>query len=193
VHANVSAVAGFTVSASPTSLSTTVGNFVSSVVTVTPVNGFNSVVSLSCTGLPINTTCTFNPVNVTASCTTTAGVQTCTPATSVMEIQTLAPSPKAATGGTAAFVFPLLFGLAGLGAWRKGGWRNLALMMLVCAGMSGLTACNPRYNYLNHGPPGNTGTPAGTYTVTVESESSIGSTTTTPPTNPQITLVIKSS
>jgi len=193
VHANVSTVAGYTVSAAPTSLKTAVGGFVTSVVTVSPVNGFNAVVSLSCSGLPINTTCVFNPVNVSPSCTTTAGVQTCTPATSVMQIQTLAPSSKAATGTTSAFVFPLLFGLAGLGAWKGRSWRNLALMLFAFAGMSGLTACNPRYNYLNHGPPGNTGTPAGTYAITVNSESSVGSTVITPPTNPQVTLVVTGS
>ena len=94
VQANVSTVAGFTVAATPTSLSTAVGGFVSSVVTVTPVNGFNAYVSLSCTGLPVNTTCNFTPVNVPASCTTSAsGAQTCTPGTSVMQIQTQAPSP----------------------------------------------------------------------------------------------------
>ena len=80
VQANVSTAAGFTVAATPTSLSTAVGGFVSSNVTVTPVNGFNAYVSLSCTGLPINTTCTFTPVNVLAACTTGAsGAQTCTP------------------------------------------------------------------------------------------------------------------
>lgn len=192
VHANASTVAGFTVSASPTALSTTVGGFVSSVVTVTPVNGFNAVVSLSCSGLPVNTTCVFTPVNVSPTCTTTAGVQTCSPATSVMQIQTQAPSSKNAVGAS-AFVFPLLFGLAGLGAWKRRNWRNLALIMLAFAGMSGLTACNARYYYLNHGPPGNPGTTLGTYAITVNSESSSGSTVTTPPTNPQITLTVKGS
>ena len=72
VHANASTVAGFTVAASPTSLSTAVGGFVSSIVTVTPVNGFNAYVSLSCNRLPINTTCNFTPLNVPASCTTSA-------------------------------------------------------------------------------------------------------------------------
>ena len=104
VHANASTVAGFTVAVTPTSLSTTVGGFVSTVVTVTPVNGFNAYVSLSCSGLPVNTTCNFTPVNVLASC--SAG--TCTPANSAMQIQTLAPSPL-----IAAFLFPVLFGLAG--------------------------------------------------------------------------------
>jgi hypothetical protein len=197
VQANVSTVAGFTVAASPTSLSTAVGGFVSSIVTVTPVNGFNAYVSLSCNGLPINTTCTFTPLNVPASCTTTAGVQTCTPGTSVMQIQTQTPSPLLAAAnsdGAAmrryAFVFPALFGLVGLGASRRRAWRNLALALLAFAGAMGMTACSQRYNYLNHGPPGNPGTPIGAYTVTVEAESSTGSQTTTPPTQPQITLTI---
>ena len=95
VQANVSTAAGFTVAATPTSLSTAVGGFVSSNVTVTPVNGFNAYVSLSCSGLPINTTCTFTPLNVQAACTTSAGgAQTCTPGTSVMQIQTQTPSPN---------------------------------------------------------------------------------------------------
>ncbi len=195
VHANASTVAGFTVAAAPTSLTTVVGGFVSSVITVTPVNGFNSIVSLSCSGLPVNATCTFTPVNVAAGCTTTAGVQTCTPATSVMQIQTLSPATTGSIAdgsgpGSYAFVFPALFGLAGLGVWRRRGWRNMALAMLVFAGTMGLTACNARYKYLNHGPPGNPGTPVGTYTVTVQAESSTGSATTTPPTQPQITLAI---
>ena len=182
VHADASTVAGYTVAAAPTSLSTTVGGFVSTVVTVTPVNGFNAYVSLSCQGLPVNTTCTFTPTNVLASCT----AATCTPATSSMQIQTQAPSPL-----IAEFLFPVLFGLAGLsGACKRGAWRNLVIGVLAFAGALGITACAQRYRYLNHGPPGNPGTPAGTYTVTVEAQSSTGSATTTPPTQPQLTLTI---
>ena len=53
-----------------------------------------------------------------------------------------------------------------------------------------MTACSQRYNYLNHGPPGNTGTPTGNYAVTVDAQSSNGSFTITPPTQPQLTLTI---
>ena len=150
VQANVSTVAGFTVAATPTSLSTRGRAALSrSVVTVTPVNGFNAYVSLSCSGLPMNTTCNFTPLNVPASCTTNAaGAQTCTPGTSVMQIQTLAPSPgpRAGNAGDAgmrryAFVFPALFGLAGLGACKRRAWRNLALGVLAFAGAMGMTAC----------------------------------------------------
>jgi hypothetical protein len=38
----------------------------------------------------------------------------------------------------------------------------------------GTTGCNPRYYYLNHGPPQNPATPAGTYTITVTGQSSNG-------------------
>jgi hypothetical protein len=197
VQANVSSAAGFTVAATPTSLSTAVGGFVSSIVTVTPVNGFNAYVTLSCSGLPINTTCSFTPVNVLAACTTaTGGAQTCTPGSSVMQIQTQTPSPEntARNGGDGmrryAFVLPVLFGLAGLGSLKRRAWRNFMLGIVAFAGVMGMSACNARYNYLNHGPPANQGTPIGSYTVTVQSSSSTGSETTTPPAPPQITLVV---
>jgi hypothetical protein len=200
VRANVSTVAGFTVTASPTSLSTAVGGFVTSLVTIAPSNGFNGYVSLSCTGLPVNATCNFNPVNVPANCTAAAGgAQTCSPTTSVMQIQTLTPSGAylkplldRGEGGTLgyALVFPTLLGLVGLGVRKRGAGRNLALIVAVFAGMMGMTSCAQRYNYLNHGPPANTGTPTGTYAITVQAQSTIGSAITTPPTYPQLTLTI---
>ena len=193
VHAEVSTVAGFTVAAAPTTLSIVAGGYANSVMTVTPNNGFNGYVSLSCAGLPINTTCSFTPVSVQATC--TGG--TCTPATSIMQIQTLAPSPVpvSSIGGQDGlpryvFVFPALFGLAGLGACKRKGLRNLALGLVTLAGVLGMSSCAQRYKYLNHGPPYNTGSLLGTYTVTIEAESSTGSQTTTPPTQPQLTLTI---
>ena len=193
VRAVVSAVAGFTVAAAPTSLSTAVGGFVSTNVTVTPNNGFTGYVSLSCEGLPVNTTCTFSPVSVLAACTSSA---VCTPGTSLMQIQTQAPSPGATAsireGGsrlTYAFVLPALLGLAGLGGSKRP-WRNLLLVLFTFAGLMSMTACAARYRYLNHGPPGNPGTPVGSFTVTIESQSSSGSVTLTPPANPQLALTV---
>ncbi len=87
-----------------------------------------------------------------------------------------------------AIVFPALLGLVGLGRCRRR--RNLALGLLAFAGAMSMTACSQRYRYLNHGPPDNTGTPVGSYTVTIEAQSSTGAETTTPPTYPQITLTI---
>ena len=89
-----------------------------------------------------------------------------------------------------AIVLPVLFGLAGLGARKRRSWRNVALAMLLFAGVMGMTACSERYRYLNHGPPNNPGTPIGSYTVTIQSSSTTGSETTVQPAQPQITLVV---
>jgi len=43
----------------------------------------------------------------------------------------------------------------------------------------GVSACNIRYNYFNHGPPHNPPTPAGTYKVTVSAQSNNGITAAT--------------
>ncbi len=55
----------FTVSASPGSLTVAQGASGTSTATVGSLNGFNSAVSLSCTGLPAGATCAFGPASVT--------------------------------------------------------------------------------------------------------------------------------
>jgi hypothetical protein len=59
----------FTVSCSPSSLSANQGGTATSTCTVTSTNGFNSAVTLSCTGLPSGATCGFvgNPVTPPAN------------------------------------------------------------------------------------------------------------------------------
>ncbi len=131
-------------------LSTAVGGFVTSVVTVTPVNGFNAYVSLSCSGLPMNTTCNFYAGERAERVAppVPAAFRPALPEPASMQIQTLAPSPgpRAGNAGDAgmrryAFVFPALFGLVGLGACKRRAWRNLALGVLAFAGAMGMTAC----------------------------------------------------
>jgi hypothetical protein len=65
--------------------------------------------------------------------------------------------------------------------WGGRGWvRRFSLLALVgLVTVLGTTACNPRYYYLNHGPPTNPATPAGTYTVIVDAQTSNGVTATT--------------
>ncbi len=55
----------FTLSCSPASLSAAQGGTATSTCTVTSVNGFNSAVALSCTGLPAGASCAFAPASVT--------------------------------------------------------------------------------------------------------------------------------
>lgn len=200
-----SQVAGFDVSAVPSSLKTTAGGFVSSVVTVTPVSGFSAYVSLSCSGLPVSATCTFSPTSVLASCTQGAGgSQVCTPVNSTLQIQTLSPGGGRVNNGVSslrqtkkglpayAFAFPALFGILGLGARKKRIISSVALMLFLLAAALSLTSCKERYNYLNHGPPANPGTPPGSYTVTIDAVSTSGSFITRPATAPQIALTVSS-
>ncbi len=60
-----SATPDFTISCSPSSLSAAQGGSATSTCTVTSQNGFNSAVSLSCSGLPSGATCSFSPASVT--------------------------------------------------------------------------------------------------------------------------------
>jgi hypothetical protein len=72
----------FSVSAAPSSLTTTQGSTGTSTVSVTSINSFVSAVGLSCTGLPSGVTCGFSPSSVTppsggsASSTLTVSVST---------------------------------------------------------------------------------------------------------------------
>ena len=206
VDAQAASVAGFTIAATPTALSIPAGNFATTVVTVTPVNGFSAYVNLSCSGLPPATTCSFSPANVLASCTAGAGQQeTCTPGLSTVQLQTIAPSGTKAQNSADpssslpvyAFALPAIFvftgGIAGLRARKHRPFWNALLVIFLLAGALSITACKERYNYLNHGPTPNLGTPTGTYTITVNSVSTAGSLITIPPTSPQLALTITAS
>jgi len=183
----------------------TAGSSTTYTVTVNPVNGFNQVVLLGCKNLPQgtnataqnpDTTCTFSPPGLTMD-----GVH---PATSTLTIST--------TAATSSRVLPPPPGGAPpLGHWRFEWWVLLAALwmitaasmvavgrrlmrakpmrlrtriavLILAASLSALaTACNNTY----YGPtttPVATGTPAGTYTVTIVgtlgSDNSIQRTTT---------------
>jgi hypothetical protein len=167
-------VADYTLAATSTSLSVTSGQTAVTTLTVTPENGFNQTVSFSCTGLPSVSTCTFTPSTVS----TTAG----TAVSSTLYIQTTAVSgahlnPLKDSGLYYALALPGVLALLGLGKMGKRfpvAGRTLSLALLLGISMFGMTACAARYNYFHHGPGVNTGTPAGTYTVTVTSSSDNG-------------------
>src|SRR5260370_1033674 len=82
----VNSTGNYTLSASPGSLTIVQGTSGASTITVTPLNGFNSSVSLSASGLPSGVTASFNPnstpststLTLTASSTATTGTVTVT-------------------------------------------------------------------------------------------------------------------
>jgi hypothetical protein len=202
---------GFDLSIAPVSPTTlpmtlTPGQTGTALITVTPENNTSLTapmfVTISCSGLPNETSCTFTPQSVEilattpASCASGSPASSCPP-TSSMLLETQAASKS---NGTAMNTKPgsnlrpiawalLLPGLLGLGGLAFGGRRRtflnrLALMALVGVVMSlGMTGCNPLYYYRNHGPGPTPATPAGNYSITITAQSnngvtSISSTTT---------------
>jgi len=167
---SASTLPGFTVTASPSSLTLTPGQFGTVNLTVTSQNGFSEAVNLSCSGLPGASTCTFNPVVITpaANGSSISALQITTMATSGVSADEAARLRRSNT--VYAILIPGVLALAGVGAIRRknfGALRVVGLLMLLAAGMLGLTACNARYRYLNYQPSPNYGTPAGSYTVVI--------------------------
>ncbi len=184
----------FQVSVSPATLSLTPGQSGTVTASVTPENSSAlsapMFVTLSCSGLPDQATYSFTPENIEILPGATAAV------TSSMVIITQEVTPPTSSIPRSnpvawAFLLPGALGLGGL-AWgtRRRAWLNrlvlLALVALVT--MLGATACSPRYNYYNHGPPIPLPTPAGTYTVLVTAQNSNGITAITQSTDLALTV-----
>lgn len=169
----------FTITANPSTLSLSPGQYGTVVITIGSVNSFTNMVSLSCSGNPPASTCTFSPTTVTpgANKTITSSLQIATQSASGAGLAW--PGKSRAVY---AVVLPGLLALAGLGTLRRrSGWnalRILGIAALLLAGSFGLSACSQRYDYLNHPPVDNPGITPGNYTVTVAAYSSNGASVT---------------
>lgn len=178
---DTSAPPDFSVAANPTSLTLTPGQFGTVIISVTPENGFNQSVTLALSGLPSTTVSSrFTPSIVTP--TSTGAV------TSTLQIQTTASSKSSSRNEAPpvgnrpvhlayAMLFPGVLALVGIGALSKrgrNGFRMMGIAVLLLASASGLTACSQRYSYLHHPPTANSGTPPGTYNITVTAYSNNG-------------------
>jgi hypothetical protein len=212
VHALSSGTPDFAISVAPVSpatfpLTLTAGNTGAIAVTITPENNSSLTapmfITLSCSGMPDESSCTFTPENVEilpttlASCTAGSQAANCPPTSNMVVITQKASSlsyPKVRPGSNPvalALLLPGAFSLGGIAfALRRRAWlqRLSLLALLAVVATLGTTACNPRYDYLNHGPPPNPATPSGTYTIDVTAQSSNGVTATTHTTSFTLTV-----
>ncbi len=183
VRAVTSSTPDFGITVAPATLSLTAGQSGSVTASITPINAASLTapmfVTLSCSGLPDQATCTFTPENLEILPNATAAV------TSSMVLATVAgssahstpPATRTASPIAWAVLLPGTLGLAGLafGARRRPWLSRLCLIALVgFVSVLGTAACSPLYNYHNHGPPHNLPTPNGTYTVSINAQSSNG-------------------
>jgi hypothetical protein len=184
----------FAITAAPSSLSLTPGQYGTIVLTITPINGFANMVTLSCSGNPAASNCTFSPTTLTplGGKAITSSLQITTQAASGAGL--LWPSRGANTASHIAYavVLPGLFALIGLGTARKRAGLNalrvLGIFILLAVGSFGLSACSQRYDYLKHPPATNPGLAAGNYTITVAAYSNNGASVTSHTLNIALTV-----
>ena len=161
----VAAAPGYTLSASPSSLTIKSGSSGSTVITLTPTGGFTGTVGFSCGTLPSKVTCIFAPTSLT--------VPSSSPLTTTLTIGTKGTATASLRDGPAGDVLPGIFAaliLLPLGFLRrvlrsrKAGSPWLACLLLVAAasvaaaGLLGMAGC---------GGSGSSSTPPGTYTIPI--------------------------
>jgi len=121
----------FSIAVSPASLTVIPGQSVTTTLSVTPANGFNSPVSFSCSGLPAGAACIFSPATVTPSGTAASTTLTVTTLTTTVSLHPLR-SPLFPT----AMCFTVLCGFG----WRKR--RRLPTLLLMAIAAAGLGLCS---------------------------------------------------
>jgi hypothetical protein len=179
----------FQLSAAPASLSLTAGESGSAVVSLMPVNAGSLTgpmfVTLACSGFPDQSSCTFTPENVeilpNATAATTSSMTLVTQSRNrTAELQRSGRPERSPVAW--AVILPGALSMAGLAfSTRRRRWLS-RLFLIAFVGLVatlGATACAPRYNYYNHGPPFNLPTPTGSYTLQITAQSSNGITATT--------------
>jgi uncharacterized repeat protein (TIGR01451 family) len=137
---------------------------------------YNSQISLSCSGLPTGATCAFSTTPVT--------IPSSAPVSSVATINTTArPVTTAAVSFSGPWFGTWLpvsgLALVGFGIGSGSSRRRRVLAGLVVSGVIGLTLLQPACSSSKSTTTPTTGTPAGTYTVTITGTSGTAARSTT--------------
>jgi uncharacterized repeat protein (TIGR03803 family) len=156
----------YQLSATPTALTIVAGQSGTATFALTPMNGFNSQVSFTCSGLPSEATCSFAPTSVTP----TDGK----PVSSILTVTTTGASAALRGPGPSsrylgyALLIPCLGMIVGVATRQKRALRGLRVfsMLTLVALAAALTSCG------SSSKAGNSGTPSGMSTATVTASTS---------------------
>lgn len=154
----------FTMSSNPGSITLSAGQSGMVTLSIAANAGLSGNVSFACTGLPAESACSFSPATLAASPGQTSSA--------TLTITTTAPSsarmqPPVRTN-TAKLAAALGFLLA-VPLWGRRRQRLWMLVAVAALGISSLAGCSGGISTQN--PPPNTGSPAGSYSVTVTATS----------------------
>jgi hypothetical protein len=169
--------ADYSLSATPTGTTITAGNNATYTITVTPTNGFNEPVLLSCPpaypGIPIGTVCYWNLPAVTPSGTVGSTVQSTLTITSLAESRLFHPPPPPSVPPGLArwilllalltFLGAMITGLSRSALWMRPHLRLAVLLVAIVLVALGV-GCENYVNPININPVVN-GTPAGTSSI----------------------------
>ncbi len=163
----------FGVAVSPTSTTLAAGNTAYVTVTVNAVSGYNSPVVVSCAGLPTLASCSASPSSVTPS---SAGPVTTTLTITTTRRSAVPPGGIPRNPGPGATLRPwfwllaamVLIGFGSMTAAKRRPQMTWAVLALTALWLASFAACGSGGSgYVNP-----TGTPAGSYPITVTGTSS---------------------
>jgi hypothetical protein len=163
-----SGTADYTVTASPASLTIKQGSTGSTVLTLTPINGYTGQLALNCLTLPQYASCAFNPIVVTMNGTTPMTV-TLTISTSAKVSAVQEPGIPGRMSGIryAGFAFLPAMLLAGVVCFRRRWVAGMRLTVLVLGVVTMLSLSGCVKVSVNGSSSGTGLTPVGTTTTTI--------------------------
>ncbi len=165
----------FSLAASPSSATVAAGGPADYQVSLVPVNGFNDAVSIASSGLPAGAACSLSPAQVTPN-----GTSESTLAVTVTTSSGALAQPgswnhedrfRGLPGrGRRELVLILMLFMAAMVAGVVGGRRRKLLVPALLA-ISLMSGCGGGGGGGGYTPPAQSGTPAGSYTITVQATS----------------------
>jgi YVTN family beta-propeller protein len=158
----------FALSSTPTSMTKAAGQSGTFTVTVTPQGSFTSPISFSCSGLPALAGCGFSPAAVTPNSNTVTTTLTITTAAPTASVAFPPFGHRASPLYAIWLVLPaMLLGTVGLATPKRRKLLSYGLVCLLAGSCLLQVACSGASSNGGGGGGGSTGTPAGSYTITV--------------------------
>jgi len=165
--------ADFSLAATPSGTTVTAGNNAVYTVTVTPTNGFNAGVLLSCGSIPQDAVCYWNPPAVALTGTNATASSTLTITTVAQSRLLHRPPPPGVPPGLGRWILlcalltlsgAVLLGLNRSGTWMPARFKFVALLVTLVLVSLAVVGCQNYVNPININPVIN-GTPSGTFNI----------------------------
>jgi len=138
----------FTITASPTTLNIQQGHIGQVTIILTPSEGYQGTVTLSCGTLPANVTCTFSPASLTVNSPSPVYGTLTVSTDSKLPVTAANRNPLKPVSSIAMAAFPFLGVLSGClivlrrRRLQKAGYLwSLCILLVLMAGLAGLSAC----------------------------------------------------